>query len=156
MLRGVVAMLAAFCLAGCATSGGRGDRVDEVHLFGMPVTLNLDGKPGTDGFAVRIFVTKDGGGKGAVIKTGAIEVLMFDGVAGLAEITSKQPQQLWKFAARELPKFREQTSLGNGYRFALRWDKPPTRNHITVVARYAPPQGEPVYSSPSAITATIK
>jgi hypothetical protein len=135
---------------------GGGDRVDEVHLFGLPVTLNFDAKPGPDGFAVRIFVTKGGGAKGSTIQSGNLEVMMFDGVVGVDEIVTKEPNQTWKFTAGQLAPLREQTSLGNGYRFALRWENPPTRGHITVVARYVPPKGNPVYSSPSTITATMK
>jgi hypothetical protein len=151
-------LIAALCLAACATmsGGGRGDRIDEVHLFGLPVTLNFDAKPGPDGFAVRVFVTKGGGAKGSTIESGNLEVMMFDGVIGADEIATKEPNQTWKFTARQLASLREQTSLGNGYRFALRWENPPTHGHITVVARYVPPKGEPVYSSPSTIMATIK
>jgi hypothetical protein len=157
-MRFVWSLLAALSLAACATmsGGGGGDRVDEVHLFGLPVTLNLDGKPGADGFAVRVFLTKGGGAKGSTIQSGNLEVLMFDGVVGSDEIAAKEPKQIWKFTPRQLAPLREQTSLGNGYRFALRWDQPPTHGYITVVARYVPPKGGPVYSSPSTITATMK
>jgi hypothetical protein len=156
-MRSLCSFVAALCLAGCATmSGGRADRVDAVHLFGLPVTLNLDGKPGTDGFAVRVFATKGGGAKGSTIESGALEVLMFDGVIGPDEVAAREPKQIWKFTARQLSPLREQTSLGNGYRFTLRWDQPPTRGHITVVARYVAAKAAPVYSAPSTIAATIK
>ena len=156
-MRFVWSLLAALCLAACGTmSGGGGDRVDEVHLFGLPVTLNFDGKPGADGFAVRVFVTKGGGAKGATIQSGNLEVLMFDGVVGADEIATKEPKEIWKFTPRQLTPLREQTSLGVGYRFALRWNDLPTHGHITVLARYIPLKGEPVYSSPSTITATAK
>lgn len=157
MIRFACSLIAALCLAACGTmSGGRGDNVDEVHLFGLPVTLNLDGIPGPDGFAVRVFVTKGGGAKGSTIENGNLEVLMFDGVIGPDEIAVKEPKQIWKFTARQLAPLREQTSLGNGYRFTLRWSQPPTRGHITVVARYVGAKRQPIYSSPSTIAATIK
>src|ERR1044071_4390260 len=112
-MRFVWSLLAALCLAACATiSCGGGDRVDEVHLFGLPVTLNFDGKPGADGFAVRVFVTKGGGAKGATIQSGNLEVLMFDGVVGADEIATKEPGQIWKFTPHQLTALREQTSLG--------------------------------------------
>ena len=150
-------LMAALCLAACGTmSGGRSERVDEVHLFGLPVTLNFDGKPGADGFAVRVFVTKGGGAKGSTIQSGALEVLMFDGVVGADAIATKEPKQIWKFTPKQLAPLREQTSLGDGYRFALRWSEAPTHGHITVLARYVPMNGEPVFSSPSTITATAK
>lgn len=150
------AVLAALLFAGCGTLSGKNEGVDAVHVFGLPVTINMDTRPGPDGFAVRVFVTKNGGAKGATINNGSIEVLMFDGVIGVDEIQSKQPTQLWRFTARQLPAMREQTSLGNAYRFALRWDQPPRHGHITVLARYLPERGEPTYSSPSSITASIR
>ena len=157
MWRWFCSLIAALCLAACATmSGGRGDGVDEVHLFGLPMTFNMDATPGPDGFAVRVFVTKGGGAKGTVINSGTLEVLMFDGVVDADKVAVDQPKQVWRFTPHQLLSLREQTSLGTGYRFALRWQEPPTRGYITIVARYVPPQGRPVYSSPSAITATIK
>ena len=149
-------MLAALCLAGCATLSGQGERVDGVHVFGLPITLNLDGKPGADGFAVRVFTTKGGAAKGSTIDSGALEVMMVDGVIGGDEVAAREPTQVWKFTPRQLTPLREKTSLGDSYRFTLRWDKMPTRGHVTVVARYVSEKGGPVYSSPSTIPATIK
>ena len=148
---------AAVVLAGCGTlSGGKREGVDGVHVFGLPVTIIMDTRPGPDGFAVRVFVTKQGGAKGTTIRNGAIEVLMFDGVLGLEEIQTKQPTQLWKFTPKQLAAMREQTSLGNAYRFTLRWDEPPRHGHITVLARFVPERGEAIYSSPSSITAATR
>lgn len=141
---------------GCGSLSGGGTAVDEVHLFGLPVTFNMDAKPGADGFAVRVFVTQGGGAKGVPITAGAIEVLMFDGVVAGDELGVKPPQQVWKFGPNQLAPLREKTTLGTGYRFALRWENSPTRGHITVAARFVPPRGEPIYSSPSTITASSK
>ena len=150
-------VVAAMWLAGCGTlSGRRGEGVDALHVFGLPVTINMDTRPGPDGFAVRVFVTKSGGAKGTTINNGSIEVLMFDGVIGAGEIQTSQPTQLWKFTAKQLSAMRERTSLGNAYRFALRWDERPQHGHITVLARYLPEHGQPVYSSPSSITASAR
>jgi hypothetical protein len=155
--KAVFSLIVALSLTGCATtSGGRGD-IDEVHLIGLPVTFNLDARPGPDGFAVRVFVTKGGSAKGAQVTSGALEVLIFDGVTGRDELAVKQPLQVWKFSVQQLAALREQSSLGTGYRFALRWQNSPTKNYITVAARYLPPKGEPIiYSSPSTITTAIK
>jgi hypothetical protein len=116
----------------------------------------MDSKPGPDGFAVRVFATKDGGAKGALIQSGALEVLMFDGVLTGNHVLAAEPKQVWKFTPRELGPLHEQTSLGHGYRFALRWEEPPAHGHITVVARYVPQKGEPIFSAPSTITASVK
>jgi hypothetical protein len=155
MKKFVCSLLATLLVAGCATLSSGGN-VDEVHLFGLPVTVNLDGVPGADGFAVRVYATKNGGSKGADLDSGVLEVLMFDGVVSGDELTTTQPAQSWNFGPKQLGHFKEKTSLGTGYRFALRWRKPPTRGHITVVARYVSPKGEYVYSSPSTISSASK
>jgi hypothetical protein len=150
-------LLIALLAGGCGTlSGPRVARINEVHLFGLPVTLNLDNRPGSDGFASRVYLVKAGRAKGVAIKNGNVEVLMFDGVVSVDEVFTKQPTQKWIFTPRELNSLREESSLGQGYRFILRWNEPPKRGHITVVARYVPEKGEPVYSSPSTITAATK
>jgi hypothetical protein len=148
-------LIALLGLLGCA-SGQKGRRVESVHLFGLPTTVNLDGQPGSDGFIIRIFVTQAGSAKGARVSEGAIETLMFDGVIGEEEILTKPPAQSWKFPASELAQFSERTQLGEAYRLALRWNQPPQRGHLTVVARYVPEKGAPIYSAPSTITASAR
>lgn len=158
MTRLFCTLLLALGVAGCATmsAGGRGDAVEEVHLFGLPATLNLDNKPGADGFGVRVFITKAGSVKGAALQSGSLEILMFDGVVDSAEAASQTSQQIWKFTARELAQYRDQSSLGVGYQLTLRWNEAPKRRNITAVARYVPPKGSPIYSAPSAISSASK
>jgi hypothetical protein len=158
MIRALFSVLVSVCIAGCASmssSGGRGP-VDEIHLFGLPITINMDGQPGADGFAARIYVTMGGSAKGARVKSGALEVWMFDGVVRTDDLLTQTPLQKWRFPARELNRLQEQTSLGQGYRFALRWKEAPKHNHITIIARFVPEKGQPVYSSPSTISAAAK
>ena len=77
---GLVGALLAVLLAGCAGGGrGGGGAVAEVHLFGVPVALNLDGVPGPDGIGVRIYASGSGVARGIVVRSGVLEVLMFDG-----------------------------------------------------------------------------
>jgi hypothetical protein len=149
-------LLAALLFAGCATLSGGGGAIDEVHLFGLPVTVNLDGIPGADGFAVRVYANKNGDAKGATINAGILEVLMFDGIVRTDDLMANQPTQSWKFGPKQLANFKDKTSLGMSYRFALRWQKAPTRGHITVVARYVSAKGELVYSAPSTISSASK
>jgi hypothetical protein len=153
----VCSLLIVLAAGGCATfPGGGGDRFAEVHLFGLPVTLNLDNRPGADGFAARVYAVKLGGTKGATIQNGKVEVLMFDGVASVDDVFAKTPAQTWTFTPRQLNAVGEKSTLGQGYRFVLRWNEAPKRGHITIVARYVPEKGEAVYSSPSTISASAK
>ena len=153
-----LSLLAAVLLAGgCGTfSAGRNEGVDAVHVFGLPVTINMDTRPGPDGFAVRVFVTKNGGAKGTVINNGSIEILMFDGAMKLEDLATQQPKERWKFSPKQLASVREQTSLGTAYRFTLQWTEAPRHGHVTVLARYVPQKGEPIYSSPSSFNSLMK
>jgi hypothetical protein len=157
-MRPVVFILAAFVawVVGCATSGGRaGGQPQEIHLYGVPATLNLDGAPGPDGFSVRIYASRSDRAKGLVVNSGAIEVLMFDGVT--REFNETNILKSWRFTPKELPEHEMETSLGHGYQFVLRWeDKKPAHENITVLARYLPKSGAPVYSAPSSISARLK
>ena len=141
---------------GCGTFSGGGREVNELHLFGLPVTVNLDNRPGPDGFAIRIYATKGGRAKGVPIQSGAVEVWMFDGVISTDHLLTQPPTQTWKFTPRDLSRIEEYNTLGQCYRFGLRWTNAPAHVHVTVVARYLPTKGEPVYSSPSTITAAAK
>jgi hypothetical protein len=156
-MRGLICSLFFGAMLGCATmSGGGGENAQALHLFGMPATVNLDGKAGPDGFGVRIYANRPGDAKGAAIKRGAVEVLMFDGVVTAEEIAAKEPLQTWKFTPRQLEDLSEKSALGEGYRLTLRWTQAPQRGHITVIARYLPTKGEAIYSSPSTIVSASK
>jgi len=148
-------LLVALLTGGCATMSG-GGRISEVHLFGLPITLNLDNRPGADGFAARVYAVKADRAKGVSVENGKVEVLMFDGVISVDEVITKPPTQTWSYAPRELKALAEQSSLGQGYRFVLRWNEAPKKGHITIVARYVPEKGQAVYSAPSSITAAAK
>ena len=143
-------------LCGCATFSGNGGPIDAVHLFGLPVTLNLDGAPGSDGLAIRIYDTQNGESKGSQIRSGEVEIWMFDGVIENDRLLETPPVQTWKFTPRELNQYAEKTSLGFGYRFTLRWKNAPTHGHITVVARHSAPKSSPTFSAPIVITAAAK
>src|SRR5687767_9728852 len=103
MRRLICNLLLALIASGCGTmSASRGGRISEVHLFGLPVTLNLDNRPGSDGFAARVYVVKSGRAKGVPVQNGKVEVLMFDGVTSVDDIFTKAPIQTWTFTPREV------------------------------------------------------
>jgi hypothetical protein len=77
---GLLLFVALAVVSGCAHGGSRGaGAVSEVHLFGVPVALNLDGMPGPDGIGVRIYASGSTVARGVEIRQGVLEVLMFDG-----------------------------------------------------------------------------
>jgi hypothetical protein len=140
-------------LTGCA-AGRRGSAstINELHLFGLPTTLHLDHKPEPDGFAVRVYASNHQHAKGIPIKQGSLEILMFDGAVNTQSNPLPKPRRVWNFDADQLKSYSGTSKIGLGYRFALRWDDAaPTRDRITILARYQSPRG-PISSAPSAIS----
>ena len=143
--------------AGCATGPGSSRSIDSLHLFSVPVALDLDGAPGADGFGATIYASAAATAKGLPITSGKIEMLMFDGAMTAEAGTNAAPKKVWSFTSAELRNHLVKTALGVGYRFTLNWgDTPPLQNRITVVARFLPSPGRPVQSSPTTIAVTSK
>lgn len=124
-------------------------------MFGVPVALELDGKPGPDGIGVRIYASARGTAHGLPIRRGTLDVLMFEGMVDTRLIGTMPAQQVWSFSPAQLQGMSAATSLGMGYQLALRWEKAPPREPIvTVVARYRSPEGRIIYSSSDTIPIT--
>ena len=137
-----------------ASSGG--GTIEEINLLAVPVALNLDDKPGLDGFAIKVYAGSRKLPKPIAIQSGKIEVLMYDGIPGVTEGASLEPRRVWTYTAAELKPFEIRTSIGTGYQLAPLWgDAAPTRNKITVVVRYISPEGRSITSAPSVISVTL-
>ena len=155
---------AALLLAGCSTSPerpkparGPSGPIQEIHLFGNPVALNIDAIPGPDAVGVRVYASNRRTARGLRIKSGALEVLMFP--APLPEPGEAPPIALktWRFTPTELRPNESESTIGIGYRLALPFgaDVPPVAG-VTLIARYIDPSGAVVDSSPSTISLLIK
>jgi hypothetical protein len=138
---------------GCATSTDA--NVRELHLFGVPVAVNLDQTPGPDGFAVRVYASNGRAASGIPIRTGRLELALYDGAKPNGVPESQPPLRVWTYDGAALKAHAGKSSIGWGYRFAPAWgDAKPTRDRITVVVRYVSPSGEMISSSPSVISMT--
>jgi len=147
-----------FC-AGCATGPGpgRGGGIDSLHVFSVPVALDLNGSPGPDGFGLTLYASSSAYAKGIPITAGTMEIRMFDGALQEDAKTNATPRRVWTFTSADLKQRVVKTSLGTGYRFAPRWeDTPPLQNRITIVANYVSPAGSVVRSAPTTIAVTSK
>ena len=114
--------------------------------------MNLDSRPGPDGFGIRFYLTQDGKARGVEMRQGRIDVLMFDGAVPEAEIPSSQPLKVWSFTPQQLAPVAGTSALGMGYLLTLNWGTTrPRMTGITVVVRYHPPSGPDLYSAPNAI-----
>lgn len=131
--------------------------ISELHLFGNPVAMNLDGIPGPDGIGIRIFASSSGKAKGVPINQGTLEILMFDGVPNATLTNSLVPSKVWSFNPTDLRAYMADTSLGTGYQFALPWgDQRPKQSRVTVMARLSLPKGQVVSSDSSSISVAVK
>jgi len=129
-----------------------GSRIIELNLLTMPVAVNLDGIPGVDGFAIRVYPSDGAHPKAQPIRSGALDILMYDGLVSATDWRSRAPRQTWSFTAAELKQRAFSTAIGTGYKFALSWgNNPPSGNKLTILVRYQSPDGSVVYSEPSSI-----
>ncbi len=162
------ALLAAAGLASGCASSSKGTRpqapgpasmrpVDSLNLLTTPVALDLDRRPGADGFAVQVYATRLGKAKTQPIRTGALEILLLDGVVALPSVGEQVPLRIWRFEAAELGAQAVDTAIGTGYRLTLAWGSDgPTLPMFSVVARHVQPDLSPVYSAPSAVSSAVR
>lgn len=134
-----------------SASAGHGP-ISEVNLLTVPVALNLDSSPGTDGISVKVFLNAKGNSKPVAAVSGSLEIVMFEGVPKWGSEDPK-PRKTWSFTAAELKSALFQSRIGAGYQFVLKWgvDRP-NSNKVSVVARYLSENGDRVLSMPSVIT----
>jgi hypothetical protein len=141
-------------VAGCATAPDA-NTVRELHLFGVPVAVNLDQDPDPDGFAVTVYAANGRAASGLPIKKGRLEIALYDG--GKVKISPEhQPLRVWTYDSAALKAHVARSSIGWGYRFAPIWETHPTRDRFTVVVRYVAPTGEIIASSPSVISMRLQ
>ena len=128
------------------------EAVDQIRLVALPVALNLDRRPGTDGFGVKIYGLSQSHAKPQPIRQGAIEILMYDGLLP-SGTNVVEPLCTWSYPAAELRQYELKSTIGLAYQLAPRWgDKRPTQNRITVMGRYKRDADAVVESAPSVIT----
>jgi hypothetical protein len=135
--------------APAATDAGQ---IDQIRLVAVPVALNLDRRPGLDGFGVKVYGLSHSHAKPQAIRRGNIEILMYDGLlpGGTNDV---QPRCAWNYPASDLGQYEMISTIGLAYQFAPRWgDTKPTHNRITVIARYKPHADAIIESAPSVIT----
>lgn len=161
---GVLAIGCALLLAGltgCATrptgAGTAARPVERLDLILTSLALDLDGKPGADGFGARIYASVRGSAVGVPLAGGRLQFLMYDGVIRPEELAEALPLQVWTYEAAALAPYAQLTSIGTSYRFALSWGgKVPRRDRITIIARHTAADSRVVHSAPGSIPLSVK
>jgi len=147
-------------LAGCAQDGARwnGERpphavdiVDRIEILSLPAAINLDTVPGPDGLRVQVYLFQYAQDQ-PVTAAGTLEFLVFDRKVGAGEIYTVQPFETWSFQGEQLGRYLGRSLIGWNYSMELRWQTSPAARTLTLVARYTPPAGQPVHSSPVMIS----
>ncbi len=161
LLLGAALVLTVGCVSGQKKSAGepipQQGPVEELHLLAIPVALNFDQVPGVDGFAVKVYAGSSQVPKSVRIPDGTLEILMFDGLLSGTDFAATPPLRIWTYPAAALKKFEIVTSIGTGYQLTPQWgEAKPTRDKITVVARYTSAGGVTIYSAPSSISAAVR
>ena len=143
---------------GVSKTAGRGSNpppsgIVELNLLTLPVALNLDGAPGADGVAVKLYVGAAGSTKPVALRTGEVEFLLFDGLLTQDSTRLPEPARTWRLTAKQLRGLEVQALVGTGYQVTLRWDRfQPKSDRVTVLARIPLGEGRYLYSSPGVIS----
>lgn len=144
--------------SGCGSlSTATGGSPSELHLFAVPAAIRLDNRPVPDGIGVRIYASAQGKAQGIPLKSGRLEIWMYDGTIVPSKLAEAKPLRIWTFSSAELEPFAATTTLGEGYQMALRWDdKVPKSKVVTVVARFRPVRGQDLVSTANTIAVSVR
>jgi hypothetical protein len=149
----------AFALGSCRSNTpavSAKDRIVQLNVITVPVALDLDGKTGPDGIAVKLYANTASDPKAARIREGTVEFVMFDGT--FHGRTNPPPiLRTFTYAASELRLHEFNSKIGWGYDFSLRWGTNlPTQRIMSVGARYTAPNARPIVSRTSSVTVLNK
>jgi len=145
-------VILSFLLAGCAGPGFGGSSVEQLHLLGTPIAVDLDNKPGADGMGLRLYALGRNRKELVHISSGTLQLLLFDGNVPRERIMSTPPLHVWSYGPDELRQHEQETSVGVSYAFVPMWtDHRPKRNRVTVVARYTNAPRTLLYSAPVSV-----
>jgi len=126
-------------------------QIDVISLRLVPAPVNLDEKPGADGFIAQVSFYRFARPEPVAIK-GTLEVMLFAG-GGAPETWSRQdPFQVWSFTPEELARCMIRDRGLWSYAVPLPWrGDGPRCPCATLIARYRPAEGRPVLSAPSTV-----
>jgi len=145
-------------LSGCASKPPAGrifpttGELTELNVLTAPVGLDFNGRPGLDGFSMKVYGNIANSPKPVPIRSGQIDILMFDGTL-YGRTNLPAALRRWTFTAEQLRDHEFTARIGTGYEFNLEWEtNKPTRQIISVGARYTSPTGAILTSSLSSVT----
>lgn len=147
MIRLAMVLVLAALLIACGPP--RTPTVDHIQLVMPPQPIDMESTAGPDGVQARVFLYQ-GPNAQTVLGDGRLDIMLFDGrlkqTGGKADPT---PLKTWSYTPEQLQRFQSQTIGLWNYNLMLLWqDDKPTKNVVTVIARYTAPSGQQIFSAP--------
>ena len=150
----IISVLTALPAAVCGCTGGPQkvtatppapvERVDAVNLL-------WDGQTAPDGVTLLVLLFREDGALPVMVR-GALEVQLYEAQVGMTDLDKVKPAHAWRFEGTQLRARRRRTVYGWAYAVHLGWAAaPPKTSSVTLVVRYVPPSGGPVYAKPLSI-----
>ncbi len=120
-------------------------------LVPQQAVVNLDKQPGVDGVVAQVMLLRDfGKGPKTVLVTGEVDLMVFEGSIPKNINNAPKPFLARTFTARELAgRVVGQYNTLWGYSLQAKWTSRPRSANIWIMARYRPPEGSAIYSSPA-------
>ena len=123
--------------------------VDSIRLFTSPSVLNLDNKPGVDGFTAKIYALDQDMPKPIKVNKGEIEFLLYESTI------DGDPLQIWKFDSKKLKKHMLTTQIGVVYDFRLLWAPANVpKRKAAILAQYRSVDGKLIKAVPVVLPIT--
>ncbi len=150
-----VASLALACKSPLPGSSPK-EQIAQLNIITVPVALDLDGRAGPDGIALKLYANNSSHPKAVPIREGTVEILLVDGT--FYNRTNVPPVlRTSTFTAAELRRNEFKSNIGYVYQFTIGWlTNKPTQRLISVGARYTPPAGRSIISRTSSVTVLNK
>ncbi len=153
----LAACVSAAVQGGCTTSTVKGapspvPHADRIALL-VPenAIVNWDGLPGPDGLIAQVMLFRnESKGPKSILVTGEVDIMLFEGSKPDNADNIPKPFFSQAFTARELAlRAVGQYETLWGYSLRVQWLEPPKTENVWLIARYRPPTGRPIYSSPA-------
>ena len=153
----LLAIVAAAVQGGCTTTTVSGAPAPVPHadrialLVPENAIVNWDGQPGPDGVITQVMLLRNSSkGRKSVLVTGEVDIMVFEGRRPENAEDMSKPFFSQTFTARELARrVVGQYNAIWGYSLRLQWLTAPKSENVWLIARYRPPSGKVIYSSPA-------
>ena len=151
----VIAVVFAAMSPGCTPPANKGMPAPIPHAdrVGLSVPgngiVNLDGEPGYYGVTAHVVLYKNiPAGLKSILVNGELDIIIYGGSTDKFS-DATEPLFSWTLTGGELALLAVRQYGIWGYGLQLKWKTPPRPGRVWIIARYRPPSGNAIYSSPA-------